>query len=359
MDNDTIDLSLLRKFTPLDGLRLENLRALANKATMKELPAGRLLFREGETDKRTYFLYRGELELRANDAHVSVIRGGTPQARNALVPGLPRRFAARAITDVEYVSIDSDLLDVLLTWDQTGTYEVEEFDPEAPAEGADWMTTLLQTRAFQRIPPANLQQVFGRVQQVRLKAGDVVIQQGDEGDFFYILVHGRCSVTRETPLNRDGIRLAELAAGDTFGEEALISEAKRNATVRMLTDGTLMRLNKADFTTLLNEPLQQRVNYEEAVGLVEGGSASWLDVRLPSEFESFRLPGSINIPLYFIRLKIKQLDPNRRYVVVCDTGRRSSAAAFILTERGFDACVLQGGLSYVQGRERYAAKAAG
>ena len=196
--------------------------------------------------------------------------------------------------------------------------------------------------------------MFSRVNQVRLKAGDVAIQQGDEGDYFYIIVSGRCSVTRETPINRDGIRLAELATGDTFGEEALISEAKRNATVRMLTDGILMRLNKADFTTFLNEPLQQRINYEEAVGQVEAGLASWLDVRLPSEFESFRLPGAINIPLYFIRLKIKQLEPERRYIVVCDTGRRSSAAAFILTERGFDAAVLQGGLSYVQSLERFA-----
>jgi CRP-like cAMP-binding protein len=354
MENESLDLSLLRRFAPLDGLRLENLRALANKATIKDLPAGRLLFREGDTDKRTYFLYQGELELRAKDQHVAILRGGSAQARNALVPGLPRRFTARAITDLQYISIDSDLLDVLLTWDQTGTYEVAEFNPDAPVDSADWMTTLLQTKAFQRIPPANLQQVFSRVNQVRLKAGDVAIQQGDEGDYFYIIVSGRCSVTRETPINRDGIRLAELAAGDTFGEEALISEAKRNATVRMLTDGILMRLNKADFTTFLNEPLQQRINYEEAVGQVEAGLASWLDVRLPSEFESFRLPGAINIPLYFIRLKIKQLEPERRYIVVCDTGRRSSAAAFILTERGFDAAVLQGGLSYVQSLERFA-----
>ena len=35
------------------------------------------------------------------------------------------------------------------------------------------------------------------------------------------------------------------------------------------------------------------------------------------------MPDALNIPLYFIRLKMKQLDPNVRYVVVCDTGRRS------------------------------------
>ncbi len=73
-------------------------------------------------------------------------------------------------------------------------------------------------------------------------------------------MNGKCVVTRETPLNRDGIKLAELGVGDTFGEEALIAEAKRNATVTMITDGVLMRLNKKDFRELMNEPLLQWVD---------------------------------------------------------------------------------------------------
>ena len=77
------------------------------------------------------------------------------------------------------------------------------------------------------------------------------------------------SVTRETPLNKDGIKLAELGVGDTFGEEALISEAKRNATVTMLTEGVLMRLNKQDFRELMNEPLLQWVT--RRAGRAAGG----------------------------------------------------------------------------------------
>src|SRR5262249_3527326 len=160
-----------------------------------------------------------------------------------------------------YLSIDSELLDVMITWDQTGQYEVSELQQHAEGQGDndDWMTTLLQTNAFHRIPPANIQAIFLRLQRVPFRAGDVVIKQGDEGDFVYIIVSGKCVVTRETPLNRDGIKLAELGVGDTFGEEALIAEAKRNATVAMLTDGSLMRLNKNDFRELMNEPLLQWV----------------------------------------------------------------------------------------------------
>jgi CRP-like cAMP-binding protein len=345
MEEKAVDLDLLMQFSPLDGLKAENLHALAKKTVMRELPAGRLLFREGDTDKKTYFLVSGAIELRANDKVVTVVRGGTDDARNPLAPSAPRRFTARAIEDVDYVCVDSDLLDVMLTWDQTGSYEVEDLrGGEQRAKSDDWMTTLLQTKAFHRIPPANIQAVFMRLQRVTFKTGEVVIKQGEEGDYFYVIVRGRCAVTRETPLNKEGIKLAELGIGDTFGEEALISEAKRNATVTMLSDGALMRLGKQDFTTLLNEPMLQWVDFAQGAEIVrEGGK--WLDVRLPSEFQNFRVPDAINVPLYFIRLKLNALDRNVRYVVCCDTGRRSSAAAYILSERGYDAYVLTGGLS--------------
>jgi rhodanese-related sulfurtransferase len=240
--------------------------------------------------------------------------------------------------------IDSDLLDVLLTWDQTGQYEVAELHSDGLDVTGDWMTTLLQTKAFHRIPPANIQAIFMRMQRINYRERDVVIKQGTEGDYFYVVVAGKCVVTRETPLNKEGIKLAELGPGDSFGEEALIAEAKRNATVTMSTDGTLMRLGKNDFQTLLNEPLLQWVSQDRAEEIVAQGG-KWLDVRLPSEFQNFRIEGAVNIPLYFIRLKINALDKSTPYVVCCDTGRRSSAAAYILSERGFDACVLKGGLA--------------
>ena len=338
-------VQMLKSFAPLDGLKRENLAALAKKVGIRTMSAGRFLFREGETDKRTVWLVGGMVELREGERTVGMIRGGTPEARNPLSPQLPRRLSARAVDEVSYLAIDSELLDVMITWDQTGTYEVEELQNQIGSPGSDdWMTVLLSTKSFHRIPPANIQAIFLRMQRVPYKAGEVVIKQGDEGDFFYAIVNGKCSVTRETPLNREGIKLAELAPGDTFGEEALIAEAKRNATITMLTDGVLMRLAKQDFRELMNEPLLQWVSYAEANDIVARGG-KWLDVRLPSEHQNLNIESSLNIPLYFIRLKLSTLDRETPYIVYCDTGRRSSAAAYILVERGFDAYVLKGGLT--------------
>jgi len=336
---------ILSRFSPMDGLKRQNLDALIKKTNIHELDAGIFLFRLGDTKKQTIYLVSGSVELRNEAGEVKTIEAGTPAARTALSPHLPRNFKASAVDHVEIILLDTDLLDVMLTWDQTGSYEVSDLDSVNTEEDHDdWMTTLLQTQAFHRIPPANIQAIFIRMQQVNLKAGDTIIKQGEDGDFFYAITRGRCSVVRETPLNKDGIKLAELGVGDTFGEEALISESKRNATITMLTEGSVMRLAKEDFASLLNEPMLDWVDHEQAKELVADG-AQWLDVRLPSEFESFHEAGAINVPLYFIRLKLSQLDKDQTYVICCDTGRRSSACAFILSERGFNTHVLRGGLN--------------
>ncbi len=233
-----IELAQLKALSPIDSLKKDNLHALVKKTKIREAQPGEILFREGDSEKRTVYVLSGTVELREGDATTAKISGGADEARHPLSPKLPRRQTAIATSSVEYITIDSDLLDVMLTWDQTGSYEVAELRGETGSND-DWMTTLLQTKAFHKIPPANIQAIFMRLQQVNYKAGDVVIKQGEEGDFFYVITRGRCVVTRETPLNKEGIRLAELQVGDTFGEEALISEAKRNATVTMETDGSL------------------------------------------------------------------------------------------------------------------------
>lgn len=341
------DIALLRTLAPLQSLRGDQLVALARKTRRLQAPMNRILFREGDDDKHTYFLLSGSIDLLQEGEIVSSVRSGTDKAKHPLAHELPRPYSAVVTSQrVEYLQIEHTFLaGGTEMYVDTGAYHVSELSSTVVEEpnADDWMTALLQSKAFHKVPPQNIQAIFMRMQRRDYRAGDIVIKQGDEGDYFYVIVKGKCLVTRETPLNKDGIKLAELGMGDTFGEESLISEAKRNATVRLLTDGCLMQLSKEDFRALLNEPFLEWISYADAQQAVAQG-AQWLDVRLPSEYEQFHAPGALNIPLHSLRLKMKSLDRDGHYIVVCDTGRRSSACAYILSERGFHASVLQGGL---------------
>ena len=131
------DKELLRTLTPLNGLKPENIADLANKTMIQDLGAGRYLFKQGETDKRTIYLISGEVELRVGDTVMRVIKGGTEESKHPLAPQSPRTVSARAKTDIEFLPVDSDLLDIMLTWDQTGAFEVGELQNEEGG-GDDW-----------------------------------------------------------------------------------------------------------------------------------------------------------------------------------------------------------------------------
>jgi len=105
----------------------------------------------------------------------------------------------------------------------------------------------------------------------------------------------------------------------------------------------LLRIGRQDFLALLKEPLLHRIDYKHAVQSVEQG-AIWLDVGSPPEHRDDRLNGAMNIPLNDIRNAIGVLDRSRKYITYCQSGRRSAAAAFIMTQAGYDVQVLDGGL---------------
>jgi CRP-like cAMP-binding protein len=345
-----VERNLLRTFIPASALNAENFQELARKAVVENLSAGRTLFKSGERDGKTIYLLSGEVELVGDKGVERTVVGGTEAARHPLANFQPRQHTARARTDVTFTRFDSDLLDILLTWDQLSGIEVSEITVEEEGGdddgGGDWMSRILQSRAFMSIPPANIQQMFMKLQELPVKAGQVIVEQGKEGDYYYIISQGRCKVTRRAP-NGQELPLAELIDGDAFGEEALLSDEPRNATVTMVTDGNLMRLSKQDFEALLKAPMQKEVDFEKAKEMVRGG-AQLLDVRLESEHQNSAIRGSLNIPIFMLRIKADSLPKDKPVIVYCDTGRRSSAAAYLLSERGLEAYVLKGGLQAVK-----------
>ncbi len=337
------DLDILQELVPINALNQVNYQDLVAAAAVEEVPRGQVLFKHGATDNQTVYLLRGEVELiPANSRKGRVIAGGTEQARYPLAQLKPRQFTGKAHTAVTIARVPSDLLDRLLTWDQvTGEYEVTEL---AGAEDAEWTMQVLRHKVFQLLPATNINELFSRLEPIAVKAGQVVIKQGEIGDYFYIIKEGRASVARKSEKSGKVAVLSELSEGESFGEEALLSETPRNATVIMATEGTLMRLSKADFDELLKQPLVRWVASEEAKTMVKSG-AGLLDVRTEDEYKHGAIKGSVNVPLYLLRLKVSSLDPERSYVIYCETGNRSCAAAFLMSEHGFDVYVLEGGLA--------------
>lgn len=337
-----LDPAILDRYVPLDSLSPNNRQRLARQLEVRSAPAGDKLFEIGDPVRSVLYLVDGAVQLEDDIGRRIVVGGDEPTARNPLAPASVRRVSARCLSDCHYLEVDAELLDVMLTWDEGRALDIGDHG-KVGADNEDWMLQLLQLPIFHRVPPSNLYAMFQRVEPLPVESGQVVVRQDEPGDYFYVIVEGRCAVTRLSPVGAP-ILLAELSAGDCFGDEALISDEPRNATVTMRTAGRLMRLAKRDFQSLLSDPLARTISYGDALERIDAGTAQWLDVRLPNEFRTGSLSRSLNLPLHLLRLKLPQLDPRKTYLTICDTGRRSSVAAWLLNQRGFDAYRLDSGL---------------
>ena len=333
---------ILHDLVPLNSLSPERFGELSEKILIETVKAGHYLFRKGDRDNQTIFLLEGTLNLIDGFRKIAgEVKAGTEQSRHPISNLQPRQYAARAVTRCVIASIDSGLLDVFLTWDPSNASVVVDI---GAADNSDWMTRMLQSKAFVRLPPSMLQALLMRFKPVEVKKGQVIIAQDSEGKHFYTIHEGRCAVTRRENPGAPEKVLAELGNGDSFGEESLVSESRRNASVTMLTDGLLMCLAKKDFVDLLKTQLVKYIDFDEARRLVDDG-AVWVDVRTPDEYECGSFDDSVNIPLSALRGEMPELVYNAKYVICCDTGSRSDSAAFVLSHKGFDVYVLTGGMT--------------
>jgi len=336
--------SVFHRLVPINGLSEQRQQQLLMQADVLEFGPREFVFHEGDKDNFAFFLLDGILELRVQDQLVKKLEGGCADGVHPLAQLQPRQLSARARSRVTVLRLDRGLMDKLLAIDGADAMQaVKVSDIDAEDDG-DWMTRMLQSELFSRVPAANIQRIFTQLESVEVTAGEVVVRQDSPGEFYYIIKHGRCDVTRQTKTGKIPIKLAELGSGDSFGEEALVADSMRNATVTMLTDGALMRLTKQDFVELIKTPLLSAIDLNAGKRMVAEAGAQWVDVRFPEEHAAGAIEGSINQSLSTLRMHADRLDKDKTYIVYCDSGSRSSVAAFLLSERGFDVYCLKGGL---------------
>lgn len=345
MSQQSINKKLLQTFIPVNSLTANHLDQLLNRQDVAMVPKGETIFRIGDEDNTTIYLLSGEVELVDAMGRRTIISAGGIESWHPVDHFQPRRSTATAMTDVSVVRFDSYRLDTILSWDQSAGYMILDIAANKQLDqDAEWMLKLLRSNLFYSVPPANIQEIFRRLTSLDLKAGAVVLRQGDSADACYFIKKGACEVSVLSPGAAEPVTVALLEPGQVFGEEALLSETTRNATVSMASDGILMRLDKADFIELLKEPVVNTLPAAECIAAVDAGG-QWLDVRTADEFEVEHMKGSQNMPLNVLRLKSRLLDSKKHFILCCDTGRRSSAAAFLLKNAGFRVDVLDGGLN--------------
>jgi CRP-like cAMP-binding protein len=111
----------------------------------------------------------------------------------------------------------------------------------------DWARVLAELPLFQDVGRRQLNKIAALARVGQFPSGTVVIQQGEPGDAFHLILSGRARVLSKRP--------KILRTGDYFGEMALLDGAERSATVVAENELQTMRIPRAPFLRLLkSEP---------------------------------------------------------------------------------------------------------
>ena len=350
MIQEILDIRVFAALEPISTFGPAKLRELLEYCHIETVEEGDDPFKDHPLQGESVYLVKGKLEVTYSDGNRVLIHADSEWARHPIGKRHPERKTAAAITRIQLLRVNDNLLDQMVTWEQFSIKEedkvVEVKERTVPSKKRFLTSGMfsaddLSKSPFYNLPSAHIGKLLDHIESIAVWENEIIIREGDEGDYYYLIESGKALVTRK--VDEGSVVLAELKAGDVFGEEALILNAKRNATVVMKTNGVLLRLQKHDFFELMQEPLLRKINFQEAKQKVSEG-AIWIDVRNPPEFRHDKLLNAINVPLSEVRHAANRLDKAKNYVAYCQSGRRSAAAAFLLVQAGYKVDVLENGL---------------
>ncbi len=121
-----------------------------------------------------------------------------------------------------------------------------------------------QIPLFRMHSESELEELLKLVEMRRLRSGELVFQQGDRGEHFYIVYSGRVRILIRNA-ERKEVNLGVVTAGGHFGETALITDEPRNAVARAVEESVLLVMAKATFFRYLLATQEHRDYFDRFI----------------------------------------------------------------------------------------------
>lgn len=333
---DDSQLKILKGLSPFSALSDANFIKIAARGEIKSQPAGALLFKRFSNDADSHWLLTGQLNL-VNDAFENrAFTESDSQTYGAVDDFQPHTVSAVCETPCAVFTLSKTVQSEIET-----LLEAAASTAENSLSIGNWMERLLSTPLFEFIPPTNIQELFKRFKTRQVTSGEIIIKQGEPGDYFYMIKTGSVSVHVE--MNGKVNQVAKLTAGQSFGQDALVSDLPRNATIMATAPCELGMLTEADFEDLLLSPVIEVITpaeIEEAVR-VQGTQVQILNLYQPDDLQPEAAAEELAIPFMALRNHIHEFSKEIVYVVRGPASPKINLlGAYLLNEAGHTAYVL-------------------
>ena len=236
-------------YAPLTTLQVRDFLISAN---VHELKPGDVVFHRNDYTNSFFSILDGEVDIQVNPddpREVVTLKAGQFFGEMGLISGRRRTATVIARTPCLLLEVPRNTMIRL----QRSMPEVKRVIDEVA------IVRQIRTYLAPRADEALLQQVVKASSVVVCKPNDVLIEEGAEDDSVYLIRTGSVTVSRK--LGGRDIVLSYIPAGNYVGEMALLTKARRNATVKASVATEAIKIDSASFRSLLDrEPaLKQQV----------------------------------------------------------------------------------------------------
>ena len=233
------DIPLLSELTP------EELSSVAGAMKRHELEEGSVVFDEGDAGGSLFFVTRGLLEVRADDAKLAVVSAGQCLGEFSFLTGDPRTASVRCLAASELLELSADRMrGVVANHRRLREVLFSMYRDRA------LVNVLSQSPLFEMLPSKDRARLAPRFKLVTLAEGQTAFQEGEHEGTLYLIKEG--SVVVEVKIRDELIELARLGNHQFFGEVSFLTGVPRTATVHSLEDGTeLLKIEEKELKELL------------------------------------------------------------------------------------------------------------
>ena len=161
------------------------------------------------------------------------------EADFSFISAASKNLRILALNDIRYLRLSADKIDQMASINLQFSQRLQS-EPESHKR----IAVVMQTSIFNQLPIEHALEAFDRLKEKQVNAGDIVVTQSEEGNAYYIIEEGEARIIRLDSMTGEIQQELIISAGDAFGEEALIQNGYRNATITMTSPGKLLVLKK-------------------------------------------------------------------------------------------------------------------
>lgn len=175
---------------------------------------------------------------------------GRAFGESALIYDTPRRATLRATASTLPASSDKV---VLWQLEKQAFKDIVEAHPASQHSMEEYlflMKAVADHPLFSELDERAKALAVRKLFPLQVRAGNVIINQGDSGDYFYLIESGKCEISRQKPKCEDAFVDRVIGRGASVGEAALLYNSRRGASVKALEDTKIWCMDRASFLTI-------------------------------------------------------------------------------------------------------------